>query len=400
MLIAVKNQQTQRKFTIQRYNRLWCMVFVTLFFSSHLGSEVFAQEQSDNSTQATGKIGKGTKTLQRKTCQVPFTGKGLSEGDLAEIIDNDGERVALVRLERYKKPNGRLVATVLVGEEKCSQLRGLNVRPAGGLTQPGIATAIGSEKPSLVQVAPNFSVTQTSMPGLALNKFLSPGYTQRGFAIQVDGNYPRTPMKIGPLDVSFNSDFKWASLSTSPALDIVKDGQVAGMQSVSTQNTRLRAGARVHLFNSRIWSGAGLTLLDSFQTSSSLSSTGTTEGADKLFKVVRDLKGNSFGVYAEQGFLINNAATFSICGGLGFISSVKTPLIEDADATNTSEDVKVEGVPLYLAGKINVPFFKLAFAEVNLDLKRLSMTIPLINENVSKAQYDVMTFSAGVGIRF
>ncbi|MFZ9521374.1 MAG: hypothetical protein ACO3A4_12950 [Silvanigrellaceae bacterium] len=360
----------------------------------------FAGSAADDPPSA--KIGRGNRTLQKTLCQVPFSGKGLKEGELAEIVDSSNSGITVVKIESFVfKGKKRLVATVLSGDEKCTSLQGKVLRKLDGSGQMKVGSQINSKiSDSIVFIAPQFQVAQSSLPGLALNKFLSPGYTQQGIGFRGAGIFPRLPIDAGPLKINFISELAWSSLNSSPALDLVRDGKVEGSQSIATQNLNLRAGTRIHLLNSRLWTGTGIVVLDSFKSNSNLNATGTAGSPDKLFKAVRDLSGQGFGLYGEQGFVINESVVFAINGGIGLATTVKTPVVEDGEATNTEETVKLESVPLFAGARIQVPFLNWIFAEVNLDYKKLNMTLPLINNAVSKAQYDVMSFSAGVGFRY
>lgn len=377
-------------------------VAVSLFALSTSLTANSAEAQSANAVLPSAKVGKGNRTFQRNLCQVTISGKGLTEGDLAEVIDASSTRMAVVKIEPFVfKGKKRLVATVLSGEEKCKDLQGKELRKLDGSAQPQLSAGVVSKiTDSVVFVAPQFQVSQSSLPGFALNKFLSPGYTQQGIGFRGTGIFPRTPIEAGPLKINFNSDIVWSSLNSSPSLDLVRDGKVEGSQSISTQLLNLRAGARVHMLSSKIWTGAGVIVFDSFKSNSNLNATGTASSPDKLFKAVRDISGQGFGLYGEQGFVINDSAIFAVNGGIGLATSVKTPVVEDGEATNTEEGLKVESPPLFVGAKIQVPFLTWIFAEVSLDYKKINMIVPLINNAVSKAQYDSMSFSAGVGLRY
>ncbi len=371
---------------------------IIIFTALFLSESALAQSKTESSEI---KIGRGKRTIQRQLCQVPVTGEGLAEGDLAEVIDKSNSRVAVVKLERLK-PKGRLVATVIVGEDKCSSLRGLAVRT---LSSEGSASSSGGSGGadigrSLLFVSPRFQVSQTALPGMALNKFLSPGYSQRGFGFNGVGVFPRNSIVTGPLKLNFKSEIRWSQATTSPLIDLVRDGKVIGTQGISTQNLNLRVGAKINYLNSQAWTGAGLVLLDKFQTSSKLASIPGVEGSDQVFQVIRDVSGSGLGLFGEQGFIINNSAIMSVGGGFGLGSKISTPIVEDGEATNTSDLAKVEGLPLYLEARVTVPFLKWIFVEMSVDYKRFAFSLPLINEGISKAQYDAVSFSTGVGFRY
>lgn len=376
-----------RKFPVRNF-RIFAVSIISVF-----PAKTFAND-GDKKTQI--KIGKGRKQIQRKSCQVPVNGGNLTEGELAEVLDSSNTRVAIVKMEKLKN---RLVATVISGEEQCSNLRGLSVKPlsAGGKAAGESETA--DEQPMLY-LAPRYQVSQNALPGLALNKFLTPGYTQKGFQIAGVGIFPRKPIAAGPLMLNFKVEGQFSSVSSSPLIDLVRDGKVLGSQNIGTTALNLRGGGRINYLSSQAWSGAGIILLDKLASKSTLTASGTPDPANPVFQVIRDISSSGFGIYAEQGFIINNSAIVMLSGNLGFGTKVTTPVVEDGDATNTGETLTVASPPVALDAKLVVPFVKWVFAEVAVDYRKFSVTVPLINNSVSKAQIDVTRVSAGVGIRY
>lgn len=348
---------------------------------------------------AIGKVGSGQRKVQLNTCQVPVIGKELIEGNLAEIVDSSGRRVALVKIERIKSSPGRLFGTVLVGSEKCRQLRGLAMRAIVTGAPVQAATIAGKRRYDVARITPQFILAQTALPGLALNKFLTPGYTQRGFAVGSSLLLPRHPFTIGSAPVSFKMDTVWAGLTTSPAIDIVKDGKIEGIQTIATQSINARAGTRIHYLDSQLWSGIGAVLYDGFQSKSKVTSLNGSD-AEKILRVIRDLKGNGFGVFAEQGIVINNTVEVSLSGGVGLKTAISTPIVEDGDATNSSEKATIQGLPIFAGASLRIPFLRILFAEVNLEYRKYTFRVPLINQGETKAQYDSFTFASGLGISF
>jgi hypothetical protein len=367
------------------------ILFPRIFFQAQLALA--------NTDETVGKVGRGQRKIKLDTCQVPVIGKDLVEGDLAEIIDKSGQRIALVKIERMKSSAARLVGTVLVGSEKCSQLRGLAMRAVVSGESGGSAADSGKSKNDILRVVPKYILAQSALPGLALNKFLTPGYTQRGYAVSGSVLLPRNPIAVGPTKFNFKTDASWTSLTTSPSIDIVKDGKIEGIQSINTQSISARAGGRIFYLDSHLWSGIGAILYDSFKSKSQVSSVNGAD-AEKILRVIRDLNGSGFGLYAEQGFIINRAAEVSISGGIGLKTSITTPIVEDGDATNASENATVQGLPLFAAASFRIPFLSLFFAEVNLDYRKYAFSVPLINNGESKAQYDNLLFAAGLGVNF
>lgn len=372
--------------------RMICSLF---YFSLFFAGQLALAQTADNKNAV--KVGKGKRMIQRKLCQVPINGSGFSEGDLAEVVDNSGSRIAVVKIERLKRD--KLIATVITGEDKCSSLRGLAIKsftPDGN----GSGSADVSSEQTMLLIAPRYQVAQTALPGLALNKFLTPGYTQKGLEFSGLGIFPRTPIPTGPLKINFKAEGRFSNLNTSPVLDLVRDGKILGTQNIATQAITLRGGGRINYLASRAWTGAGLVLVDSYQSKSTLTAGPNAGTENPVFPVVRDLKVSGFGIYGEQGFILNNSAIVALGFGLGLGTKVSTPIVEDGDATNTAEELKLDSPPVYLEARLAVPFIKWIFAEVSIDYRKLSLTVPLINNGVSKAQFDLSRISAGVGFRY
>ncbi|NBO39521.1 hypothetical protein EBU99_13165 [bacterium] len=372
-----------------------CLAFALLFSNQ----KAHADSNSKNKAQPPeGRIGRGSKKIQRQTCLLPVEQNGLNFGDLAEVIDVSSTRIAIVRLEKMNQSSAKLVAKVLSGEDKCTSLAGFKIRPLSTDANPNQLSA-ASSKQTIIHISPQYLLTQNSLPGLALNKFLNPGYTQRGFALRTAGIFPREPMKVGSFELRAMGDLLWSTATTTPPLDLVRNGKVLGSQSFSTQNLQLRAGAYIPEFSGRAWSSAGLILFDSFRTQSSLLASGS-ESTDQIFKVIRDISGQGFGLFAEQGILIGSSASLTVGGGIGLATSITTPLLEDGESTNTAEKFQLNGLPLYATARVHLPFLDWLFAEINLDYRLIQMQLPLINEQLTKAQYEVVGFSTGIGIRY
>lgn len=344
-----------------------------------------------------GTIGKGRKNIQRTACIVPVKIRGMNEGELAEVLDDSRNRVAVVKLERLSRPSGKLVATVIVGEEKCSSLAGFTIRPLS-LEDGSTRKESPSIESSILHIAPQYVVYQNSLPGLALNKFLSPGYTQRGFGLRASSLFPRKPLQISKINLQGTSDIHWTTTSTSPSIDLVKDGKVLGMQKLSTQTLKIQAGARILSLNSQLSTEAGAVLYNSFRNRSAIIATGGN--SDQLFPALRDVSGQGFGIYAEQGLIIAGATRIAVSGGIGFGDSISTPIVEDGESTNTSEKFSIQGTPIFAGLSIYLPIQKWAFSEFNLDFNSMSLQLPLVNGQVTKAQFETLGLSAGVGFRF
>ncbi|MEY4066238.1 MAG: hypothetical protein RIR26_2446 [Pseudomonadota bacterium] len=356
-----------------------------------------AQEEKDSNIPS-GKIGKGKREIQNKSCLVPVKVRGLNEGDLAEVVDNSNARVAVVRLERLPPQTGRLVANVLVGGENCNTLRGLNVRP---LAPSGASFTGLIKKPQptpLMSVSVQYALAQNSIPGLAMNKFLTPIYTTRGIGLRASGSFPQEAKVISGGKYKALGDVHWATTETSPPLDLVKDGKVAGSQSLSSQNLRVRAGAQYISKDSKFWTNAGALLYDTLRTKTVLTSlTGASEPA---FPVVRAISSKSFGVFLEQGFVMPGEARIALHGGINFGTSATTPILEDGDATNTSEKFKITGTPLLAGLHLKIPFSNFVFVEMQLDYRKVELQLPLVNEKFTKAQWENLSLATGLGVQF
>ncbi len=376
------------------------LITLALWKSLSSSSAAFAQKsdaKSKNANSALGKVGKGKRNIQKKTCLVPVQIRGMNEGDLAEVIDAQQNRVAVVRLVRLTRPAGRLAAQVLVGEENCSSLSGYTIRPLPSLTTTG-TQATGTSANPVASVAAQFMVIQFALPGLGLNKFLSPGYTQRGFGLRASGAFPRQPMQLGMFRLQAALAGLFSNSVTTPAIDIISNGQVLGTQRFSTTAIQLRAGARALTADSRLWTETGVILFDRISNKSSLAK--SSESVDTLFAAIREFNGQGFGLYAEQGIVVGQNIRLSFWGGLGLGTKYKTPVLEDGDATNTSENFKTEGLPFYAGININIPVWRGAFSEINFDLSNVKLSLPLINEQQSKSQIERLSFSLGGGYRF
>ncbi|MEN9824817.1 MAG: hypothetical protein RI953_562, partial [Pseudomonadota bacterium] len=111
----------------------WAVVCLFALSASVTANSAEAQGATESLQAA--KIGKGNRTLQRNLCQVPISGKGFKEGELAEVLDSSNTRMAVVKIEPFLfKGKKRLVATVLSGEERCKELQGKNLRKLDGST--------------------------------------------------------------------------------------------------------------------------------------------------------------------------------------------------------------------------------------------------------------------------
>lgn len=320
----------------------------------------------------------------------------MNEGELAEVLDESKNRVAVVKLERLNRSAKKLAATVIVGEEKCSSLAGFTIRPFG--LQPGLTL---NESPahegSILQVAPQYVVYQNSLPGLALNKFLSPGYTQRGFGLRASGLFPRKALKISKINLQGTSDIHWTSAATSPSIDLVKNGKVLGIQKLSSKTLKIQAGARVLFLNDQLSTEVGAILYNSFAHKSTLIS--TAGDSDQLFPALRDVSGRGFGIYAQQALMIAGTTRIAVSGGIGLGDSVSTPIVEDGESTNTSEKFSIQGPPIFAGLSLYIPIQKWAFTEFNFDFNSMRLQLPLVNGQVTKAQFETLGFSAGVGFR-
>jgi hypothetical protein len=189
-----------------------------------------------------------------------------------------------------------------------------------------------------------------------------------------------------------------SSSATTPALDLVKEGKVIGTQKFATTALHLRAGARALTSDSRLWTEAGVVLLDKLSSKSTLAK--SSADVDALFPVIRELNGQGFGLYVEQGLVVGDNNRLSFSGALGLGTKFKTPVLEDGDSTNTTENFTTEGLPLSAGINFSFPIWRGAFAETNFDYVNVKLALPLINEQQSKSQIEKLSFSVGVGYRF
>jgi len=362
-----------------------------------MASAQSGRSKKNSDTVGVGKIGSGSRNVQKKTCLVPVKIRGMNEGELAEVLDRGQNRVAIVRLVRVNRNSSRLMAQVLVGEENCSSLSGYAIRPLSS-SSAASALASGTQISEVASLSGAFIVHQLSLPGLALNKFLSPGYTQRGFGLRASAAFPRQPMRFGKFNLQGSAGVVFSSSATSPALDIVKEGKVIGTQNFATTAYQFRGGARALTSDARLWTEVGLVLLDSLASKSTLAKAGTN--VDALFPAVRELNGQGFGLYAEQGLVVGQNARLSLSGALGLGTKYKTPVLEDGEATNTSENFKTEGLPIFAGINLNVPVWRGAYAELNFDYANVKLSLPLVNDQLSKSQIEKLSFSLGAGYRF
>lgn len=356
-----------------------------------------AQKQTEAQTPS-GKIGKGKREIQNKSCLVPVKARGLNEGDLAEVVDGSNSRIAVVRIERLPPQTGRLVANVLVGGEKCDALRGLSVR---ALTQwsPTLTGLIQKPQPTpLLSLSVQYAFAQSNIPGLAMNKFLTPAYTQRGIGLRAGGNFPRQAISTPLGKFKALGDVQWAASETSPPLDLVRDGKIAGTQSLSSQAVRVRAAAQYISKESKFWTNAGALLFDSLTTKSTLNA--IAGASDPVFPVVRAINANGFGLFLEQGFVLPGEARMSLLGGVSLGMRATTPLLEDGDATNTSETFTFAGTPLLAGMQIKIPFNTFAFVDLHVDYRKMELQLPLVNDKVTKAQLENLSLATGLGLQF
>lgn len=384
---------------------LWlCTGLLFLITSRAHSQENSSEEASGSKTSArtsnkgSGKVGKGRKFIQQKTCLLSIKTQGLQEGDLAEVVDQSNTRIAVIRLERMSQSSGVLAARVLVGEERCKTLAGYKVVPLSTQINSGLNYST-SRKESLVYIAPQAVFTQTNLPGFALNKFLSPSFSQRGFGVHLASIFPSKPFRISRLPIQGQFNFSWNSVLTSPSLDLVKNSEVIGVQKISTNSMKVRTGLRLLTFNELLWTGVGGVIFENFTQKSTLAPS-PSGSSDQLFQALRDSSGLGFGAYAEQGFIINGSGRISVLAGLGFAHSVKTPIVEDAEASNLSDKFTISGPPFFVGVNIMVPLMEWAFAEANFDYKTMSMSLPLVNQQVTKAKYETTSFSVGAGVKF
>jgi hypothetical protein len=376
-----------RKFSISFILTQIC--FVAIFTPQ----VAFAKATTDGKSS----ISRTKKTKSTTSCLVEILNSKFATGDYVEIIDTNQKRLGTAKVGKKNSKTNRAAAIVIDGNTNCNIYRGKQIRAL----RTGAAShsaSFFSATDKIVFIIPQYIVTQNTVPGLGLNKFISPSFNQKGFGARVSGVFPKTPIRISNFNFKSHVSAGFESSQTSPAIDLVKEQIVAGSQSISTTKIDARGGIRA-LFNPlSLWAELGAVLYESTNSKSKLTKISNDEAA--LFQAIRDVSGSTFGLYLGTGALIASSTELSLVAGIGLGGSYKTPIIEDGNFTNTSETMATQGIPIFADVAVKVPLIDLLFAEVNLQYKNVPLLIPLINDETSKVQSESLSFRVGMGVQF
>lgn len=380
---------------IQLFSKLSIKRVMMLAFSFAIFEPEPACAQSSGIPES--QISRSKKTNGKNSCLIELVNSEFATGEFLEVIDSSGKRLGVVKAGKRSEKSGRAKALVIDGTRNCNSYKGKTVRRLGAGQASGLNGAGGVASKSLF-IIPRYVVSQHTIPGLALNKFITPAYNQKGFGLMVAGVFPRNPLQIASLNLKTHFNASFESAKTSPALDLVRDGVVAGSQAISSTTIDARGGLRAIFTSIASWVELGAVLYESTTSKSTLQKTGQEE--TELFQAVRDLSGSSFGIYFGYGLFISNSAEVSFHSGIGLGGAYKTPLIEDGSFTNNSEELKPNGLPFFAGASVKVPLMNLMVAEIDVKFKNLPILIPLINEEMSKAQSETLSFRIGAGLQF
>lgn len=343
------------------------------------------------------KISRTKKTTGKNTCLIELLNSEFAAGEYVEIVNSSGKRLGVAKASKSNKKSGRAKALVIDGTRNCDRYKGQTVRRLNAGHASNL-TGVGGVSSKVVFIIPRYIVSQHTNPGLALNKFITPAYNQKGFGLTAAGIFPRTPFQLASLHLKTHINANFETAKTSPAIDLIKDDVVLGSQAISTTTIDVRGGLRVLFTSIASWAEVGAILYENATSKSTLKQAGQNETV--LFQAVRDISGSGFGVYFGYGFFVSNSAEVSLHSGIGLGGAYKTPLIEDGSFTNSSEKLKPNGLPIFAGASLKVPFMSLMVAEIDVKFKNLPITIPLINEETSKAQSETLSFRIGAGLQF
>lgn len=365
---------------------------LVLLFACGTPAQLWAQDKADKT-----QVSRVKKSRGKDTCLIEVKNSPFAAGELIEIIDSNGQRIGVAKAGRQNAKNRRAKALILDGTRKCKSYQGQSVR---SLAEPrssfGKSTSAVSD--NMLFISPRYVVTQYTLPGLALNKFITPAFNQKGFGIIASGIFPKKPISLGAIAIKANIEVNFESGKSSPPLDLVKDGVVEGTQNIATTLLDVRGGVRALFSNSSSWAELGAVVFERLSTKSTLLKSGDDES--EIFQTIRDLSGGGFGGYLGYGLSFGNAAEIALHSGIGFASSYTTPIVEDGNFTNTSEKLEPDGLPVFAGISIKIPLMKFVFTEVDLRYKITPLKIPLINDEVSKAQAELLSIRAGAGLQF
>lgn len=381
--------------TLQFKKTISISLIMMLLFAFASILPVSAKGQS--SSNSNSRVSRTKKTKLTSACIVEILNSTFETGEYLEIIDSNQRRLGTAKAGRKNSKTNRATAVVIDGSRNCNIYKGKNVRKLITENRAILGPTYSAADKS-VFIIPQYIVTQYTVPGLALNKFISPSYNQKGFGLRVTGVLPKRPFQIARFNFKTHVSAGFESAQTSPAIDLLRDQLVQGNQSISSTRIDARGGVRALFAPASSWAEIGAVLYESTTSKSSLNKTAQDEAA--LFQAIRDVSGSTFGLYAGFGALIADSSEISIYSGIGLGGSYTTPIIEDGSFTNTSETLNTEGIPLFAEAAVKVPLLDLLFVEVNLQYKNIPLLIPLINDETSKAQSESLSFRVGAGLQF
>lgn len=351
-----------------------------------------AQANADQTKVARVKRSRG-----KDTCLILLKNSSFAAGELIEIVTSSGQRIGVAKAGRQNAKNRSAKAMVLDGTRNCKAYQGQSVRSLAE-PQSGMAQSTNTRNENILFLAPYYVVTQYTLPGLALNKFITPAYNQKGVGISAAGVFPKTPMTLAGVALKTRIEVNFQSAKSSPPLDLVKDSVVEGTQNIATTLLDARGGLRVLFSNATSWAELGAVVFERLSSKTTLLNSGNQES--ELFQAIRDVSGGGFGAYLGYGQLVGNAAELTLHSGIGFASSYTTPIIEDGNFTNTTEKLALNGLPIFAGVSIIIPLMKFMYAEVDMSYKNTPFKISLIKDEVSKAQAELLSIRTGVGLQF
>lgn len=351
-----------------------------------------AQSNSNEIAQ----VSRSTLPKGKSACLIEITSPDFVKGDYIEIIGNNEKRIGLAKAGRSSSKNRTTRALVIDGTKNCKIYKGKLARRVNFGEN-----SFSSQKTNPAQKAffiiPQYVVTQHTVPGLALNKFISPSYNQKGFGLRVSGVFPKTPLQISSYRFKTRFSAAFEQAQTSPALDLFREGVVIGSQSIVSTLINAQGGIRSLFAGPSAWAEIGAVLYESLTSKSSLKKTSNDEA--ELFQAIRDVSGSKFGLYLALGIVMSNSAEISLHSGIGLGGKYTTPIIEDGNFTNTSSSIKTNGIPIFAGTELRIPLMEILYAEVGLEYKNTPLLIPLINDEISKAQFESLSVRVGAGLQ-
>ena len=373
-----------------------CISFILMpliFVASFAPTLATAQTESF----ANSSVSKSKKTKTKSSCIIEIVNSNFEQGEYIEIFDSSQRRMGTAKAGRKNSKTNQTRALVIDGNTNCNLYKGKQVRRLSTGTSATFGASLSASE-KMFFILPQYIVTQYTIPGLALNKFISPSYNQKGFGLRVSGLLPKKPVQLSLFSFKTHFSAGYEASQTSPAIDLLRDQLVAGNQIIATTKIDARGGVRAVFTRASSWAEIGAVLYESTTAKSSLNKSSQDETA--LFQAVRDISGKTFGIYLALGATVAQSSEFSVHSGIGLGGSYSTPIVEDGSFTNTSTAIATNGLPIFAGVAVKIPVMNLLFVEVNLDYKNLPLLIPLINDEVSKAQSESLAIRVGAGMQF